>query len=186
MAITASDYPACIFEDCRNRSRNKRPDLCYTHYKQDRRGEELRPVVHRQRTVAGADGSILCNSCGRFLPKDNFFKSKVSRFGVKAKCKSCHGEYQKRQRLLSTYGISFEEWEAMLGKYDHKCAICRTPENELAMGLVVDHNHETGEVRAPLCANCNAGIGMFYEREDLLARAIDYVRLHGIRSEVQA
>lgn len=38
----------------------------------------------------------------------------------------------------------------MLALYDGKCWICRT-----ADAKVVDHCHQTGRIRGPLCYSCN-------------------------------
>lgn len=42
-------------------------------------------------------------------------------------------------------------------------------------GLVVDHNHDTGEVRKLLCFECNTGLGFLQENVELLKRAIEYL-----------
>ena len=42
-------------------------------------------------------------------------------------------------------------------------------------GLVIDHNHRTGQLRGLLCNKCNIGIGYFGEDVWILASAIKYL-----------
>ena len=55
------------------------------------------------------------------------------------------------------------------------CAICQT-----APAVHVDHDHETGAVRALLCFNCNGGLGQFRDDPALLQAAADYVERHRV------
>lgn len=61
----------------------------------------------------------------------------------------------------------------MLAFQDGLCAICRT-----APAVHVDHDHETGAVRALLCFNCNGGLGQFKDDPYLLRMAAFYVEHH--------
>jgi recombination endonuclease VII len=63
--------------------------------------------------------------------------------------------------LKAKYGITLEDYAAMLERQDGQCAICGTADEK----LVVDHNHTTGRVRSLLCHLCNALIGC--AREDV-------------------
>jgi hypothetical protein len=42
--------------------------------------------------------------------------------------------------------------------------------------LCVDHDHQTGYVRSLLCHGCNTGIGLLKEKEEILLKAIEYLR----------
>lgn len=58
------------------------------------------------------------------------------------------------------------------------CAICgRAPYG--VRGLVVDHNHLTGEVRGLLCQPCNSAIGQLQDSPVLLAKAAAYLTERG-------
>ena len=61
------------------------------------------------------------------------------------------------------------------------CAIC-----QVAPAAHVDHDHETGAVRALLCFNCNGGLGQFKDDPYLLHAAAYYVELHTARQQVAA
>lgn len=66
-------------------------------------------------------------------------------------------------RRKRTYGLVPAEYKIMLAAQDACCALCGHPESRQSRGhvlpLAVDHNHQTGAVRALLCAECNQGIG---------------------------
>ena len=54
------------------------------------------------------------------------------------------------------YGITEDEYTAMLEAQEGRCAICN-----LERKLVIDHDHKTGKVRGLLCKPCNAMLGPF-------------------------
>lgn len=111
-------------------------------------------------------------------------------------CKTCKNERQRKKRALDPerfrayyrkhwrkhalkhlYGLSWEEFEALLEKQKGVCAICGTT-REGTLG--VDHDHKTGKVRGLLCKLCNRGIGIFEKDPGTLQRAIDYLKAHGV------
>jgi hypothetical protein len=80
--------------------------------------------------------------------------------------------------LRRTFGITLEDFEALLVAQGGGCAICGRAAPE-GTSLHVDHDHETGVVRGLLCFTCNGALGMFTENEEYLARATDYVSSGG-------
>lgn len=84
--------------------------------------------------------------------------------------------------MQKTYGISLEQYEAMLAAQDNGCAICggeHTPEDRWKSGLRnlrVDHDHKTGVVRGLLCYHCNIGLGHFRDDPELIAKALSYLK----------
>jgi predicted nucleic acid-binding Zn ribbon protein len=69
--------------------------------------------------------------------------------------------------------------DTLTAKQGGKCAICGCKGYQLGngkIGLVLDHDHETGEARAMLCGKCNAGLGMFGESPERLRRAHEYAQ----------
>ena len=74
-----------------------------------------------------------------------------------------------------TFGISADEFDALLAGQGGGCAICgKRPERDASLHL--DHDHETGVVRGILCLSCNQGIGKFRDDAGLLERAARYLR----------
>lgn len=72
--------------------------------------------------------------------------------------KPTHDE-RRRYQLGKRYGITPEQYDEMLADQSGVCAICcGLPDRSNGSGpkrLVVDHNHDTGEVRGLLCWSCN-------------------------------
>jgi hypothetical protein len=71
-----------------------------------------------------------------------------------------HRERYRDQRLQRQYGISLAEYLAMYANQNGRCSCCNAPRPSSGKtGMVVDHNHTTGEVRGLLCLQCNIAIG---------------------------
>lgn len=85
-------------------------------------------------------------------------------------------ESVKNSRLVYRYGVPLKDYQEMLGQQNGLCAICSKPPSPKRM-LGVDHDHKTGLVRALLCQNYNAGIGMFSEDPLLLEAAMRYLSI---------
>lgn len=83
-------------------------------------------------------------------------------------------DYHRRTMLRAKYGLSMEEYAALLERQHGVCAICGQPPNEGGV-LHVDHDHTTGVVRGLLCPPCNTGLGNFRDDQRLLRRAIRYL-----------
>jgi hypothetical protein len=80
-------------------------------------------------------------------------------------------------RLLAEYGLTSDQFDALLISQTGRCAIC-------ASALIgkraanVDHCHVTGLVRGLLCTNCNCGLGRFRDDTSRLVAAADYLERH--------
>lgn len=80
-------------------------------------------------------------------------------------------------RIHKRYGLTTEEYDAMVIAQDNKCAICGNP-STTHKNLTIDHDHKTGKVRELLCQNCNSGMGHFKDDPDRLIAAAKYLRRH--------
>jgi hypothetical protein len=58
---------------------------------------------------------------------------------------------------VQSYGLSLQDYRAMLERQGKVCGICKTP----GKPLCVDHCHATGKVRGLLCRDCNLGLGNY-------------------------
>lgn len=75
--------------------------------------------------------------------------------------------------LRRNFGITIEEYNALLEKQNGVCAICQSKHK--TMRLSVDHCHKTGKVRGLLCGRCNTGIGMLLDSPELVTAAKKYL-----------
>ena len=87
-----------------------------------------------------------------------------------------------RKSLLKQYGLTPEDYSAMLASQGGVCAICGKPEcaidprNGRPKSLAVDHSHATGVVRGLLCVACNNAIGALDEDPSRFAAALEYLK----------
>lgn len=73
--------------------------------------------------------------------------------------------------MRQRYGLDPADYRAMVERQEGRCLICEDQPDP----LVVDHDHETGEIRGLLCSTCNSGLGMFKDSPVLARRASDYL-----------
>lgn len=64
----------------------------------------------------------------------------------------------------------------MLVDQKHCCQICERHITELPSQLVVDHCHQTNEVRGLLCYNCNTLLGVARDQIKVLENGIKYLQ----------
>ena len=79
----------------------------------------------------------------------------------------------REQDLRQLYGLSAEDFAAILASQGHACAICEQPNPDC-----VDHCHATGRVRGILCRACNTGMGQFRDDVAVLLEAAKYLEEH--------
>jgi hypothetical protein len=145
-----------------------------------------------------------CIGCRRELAPDAFGLD-----GKRSKCRECYAAYSRKWRaenrtkyrayskgrrlkeggrwarnvaLKAQYGITIEQYDAMLEAQGGLCAVCRRPEVEpdrwsgKVKSLAVDHCHDTGKVRGLLCSGCNTSLGKMKHDTGLLQAAINYLK----------
>jgi hypothetical protein len=93
------------------------------------------------------------------------------------------GSYQKvmDRHFRRKFGITFEIYNSMLSSQGGVCMICHKSNEKYKRALCVDHDHETGDVRALLCNDCNLGIGYFKDDPALMRIAMEYLERFGRR-----
>jgi hypothetical protein len=79
----------------------------------------------------------------------------------------------REKELRRKYGISLQDYHAMLAQQHGACAICRRTFDRTPC---VDHCHATDVVRGLLCSPCNQGLGCFDDDIDRMRAAADYLR----------
>lgn len=82
----------------------------------------------------------------------------------------------KKAYLKSQYGISIEEYDAMVARAEGRCEICDKLESDQKSPLAIDHCHKTGKVRGLLCVNCNTAIGLLKEDFGIIDKLVAYLK----------
>ena len=97
-----------------------------------------------------------------FFPPHNKKKN-----GMDSWCRSCRNDYRKKNYGFRGIADIKKAREAQQLK---NCIICG-----IETKIVVDHDHQTGDVRGGLCMNCNLGLGQFKDNPELLRLAALYL-----------
>lgn len=108
-------------------------------------------------------------------------KTAKSKKAWESENKACIKGYNLRASLKFNYGLSLEEYKAMVKSQNNRCAICdgkekRKSPNGKIKRLSVDHDHSTGRVRGLLCSDCNALLGLANDSTSVLLNAVDYLK----------
>lgn len=85
-----------------------------------------------------------------------------------------------REQSLKKYGITLAQYDQMIVDQNNCCKICDKEfiktSSEHRNPINVDHCHNTGKVRGLLCSKCNTALGNFNDNEDILLKAIEYLK----------
>ena len=93
---------------------------------------------------------------------------------VKIKNASVYQTSGRKHLLKKKYGMTLEQYDALLAQQKGVCAVCGDPPG--ARALHVDHCHASGLVRGLLCVGCNMALGALKE-DPLRMRALEaYIR----------
>lgn len=182
MAIT------CSIDECAEPAKAK--GMCPRHYQRVRKSGH--PTIVRRE----------CAECGTAF---TYEAKNGRRHAFCADCVTEHvrrhsARYNRRQSLaaenepefyvrlrayrfrsnIRRYGITPEQYDALLSTQGGLCAICGDAPDANGKGayarLHIDHDHATGLVRGLLCGRCNQGLGYFRDSPDSLASAIKYLK----------
>lgn len=137
-----------------------------------------------------------CRACGEVKSESEFYRNPIGVPGHRPDCKICHSARRRaeyaagiagrgrdvsyEQLLKREYGLTLADYNAMLRRQAHRCAICRRPESvKLSNGqlkrLAVDHDHVTGAVRGLLCHRCNVLVWALEDNHTSLAAIASYI-----------
>ena len=119
-----------------------------------------------------------CCECGEVKPRSAYYKNKTKSDRLQTWCKGCHDTRVRGHALRRMYGITEDDYDEMYRAQRGCCWICGVHQSTLKRRLNVDHDHESGDVRALLCCNCNKGIGLLGDDPKTVQRAADYLRFH--------
>jgi hypothetical protein len=82
----------------------------------------------------------------------------------------------RRKDILRKFGITPDEYDAMLERQGGVCAVCKDPPTYKR--LAVDHDHEAGKIRQLLCERCNLVLGKVDDDIELLNAMASYLQEH--------
>ncbi|QFR02426.1 recombination endonuclease VII [Streptomyces phaeolivaceus] len=140
---------------------------CASAYHQERqlaKGCNVRPRVDVP------EGHKYCRTCGEIKPYSEWTKNRSASDGLATLCRTCKASKGRAHHLKREYGITEAERDELIASQGGVCCICLA-----ALPVHVDHCHETGRVRGVLCFSCNAALGQFKDRPDVMRRAATYV-----------
>lgn len=146
-----------------------------------------------------------CSKCGEVKRLSDFSPAKQCADGYRPECKPCHNaiekarpkahrrsstaEYKRDERMRRLFGITLDDFEAMLAAQGGVCAICHEAcdwKRRDKQPLVVDHDHATGRVRGLLCHACNGLLGWARDNTHVLSSAIDYLERVEVKQDEAA
>ena len=113
-----------------------------------------------------------CVRCKAWLHRDVFHADKSRLYGLQQYCKPC----AKIRGAACRYKLS--ESDAVRLTTADCCEIC----GRSGVKFEIDHDHVTGFVRGVLCSRCNGALGQFLDSEEMLLKAVQYLRLKQERS----
>ena len=138
------------------------------------------------------DGRNRCKTCrgqySKLYRNKHKVRLKVYYKEWDAKNKELRYQVSRKSAMKYNYGITPEQFDALVIKQDNKCAICRYAQFPISgnryarkkvMNLDIDHNPQNGVVRGLLCRRCNTALGLFRESPAILLTAHRYVATDG-------
>ena len=157
----------CTGPECTRPAVRPKSGLCETHYQQLKVLGRLQPIrAWGQALIRDEAGNKKCPRCKDWKPESDFYVSKKSKDGFSSPCKSC----ESHRHLFDAYGISPEQYADLMRGHEGACAICLKQ-----VSLMVDHDHETGQVRGLLCRKCNLALGYLEDNMERINRAFTYL-----------
>lgn len=171
-------YVPCSNDGCSRPARSQsKPGLCHAcqaRASYHRRNPEAlyKPLGHH-----GKWKGVGCSKCG---------EPAVS-LGL---CSACYQRKHKKRptpekararRIKHRYGITLEQYDAMVEQRGNRCDVCGDPPSAANTRahwngkLCIDHCHDTGRVRGLLCNDCNLAVG-YGKTSAILERAAAYLR----------
>ena len=170
----------------------------YDHRLADRRAKGLpvRALTARESKELHAQGLHYCPGCECIKPVTEFSTTRHGS-GISPYCRECANEiarrrnatakgkaekqayYQRRKRqqrdntLRREFGITIDQYEAMLVEQNNVCAICGGVDK--SKSLAVDHDHKTGKVRSLLCGRCNPAVGFLLDNPEYARKVLAYI-----------
>ena len=95
-----------------------------------------------------------------------------------------HRDNRRKQhrnwRYLKHYNLTSDQVHFLSEIQEHRCPICSI--EFYGQKVCVDHDHDTGLVRAVLCDSCNRGIGLLGDDPERIKAAAAYLEWNKARN----
>lgn len=123
------------------------------------------------------DNSKYCSDTCRYAwqARNQSEKSRLRRQTYQKKWGLENWKHKRNYMIKYTYGITPEQYQELLEKQNHCCAICGRHETEFARKLAVDHDHNTSEIFGLLCQTCNHVLVGKHREPELFLKASKYL-----------
>lgn len=119
-----------------------------------------------------------CNNCGVLKNKIEFDINQIQagdRLVRRGECKVCR-QWKKPIPTKAKNEFIKKNPRPIIG-VSFLCPICKKSKPVLnKTSVVLDHNHETGEIRGYVCLACNTGMGNLRDDINVLKRAILWIK----------
>jgi predicted nucleic acid-binding Zn-ribbon protein len=126
--------------------------------------------------TAGRADAKYCPECGKVRARERFSKwaakpgsdEKIREW--RQRRRERHLVYARDWHYQDRFGMTAAEADAYIAGQGRRCGICSTPDD-----LVIDHCHDTGQLRGVLCRACNRALGLLGDTPEAIVRAIAYL-----------
>lgn len=108
-----------------------------------------------------------CSICG---PTTLYIKGGRPRCATKSMC----------EQMQLGYYIGMKDIEKLIGRRPIVCSVCLGARSHR---LVVDHDHDTDEIRGWLCDKCNLALGYLGDDADTIYRLAEYMNKYNKKKE---
>ena len=123
-----------------------------------------------------------CSTCKQEKPLSDFYKKrsicKICSNKASSKWKKENKEKdqlsRQKSKLKAKYGITIEQYQAMVEEQKGVCYICKSENPNRKLN--VDHCHKSGKIRRLLCDKCNMTLGLVNDSQELLKQFLFYLR----------
>lgn len=123
-----------------------------------------------ENTYQSRNNKRICLECRRVVQK-NWKRNNPDKVAYnRQKWQEANPGKAAEHRRKYNYGLTNDQYLAMLEKQKGQCAICKE-----VLPLCIDHDHTTGKIRGLLCDKHNKGLGFFNEDPEILQEAVSYL-----------
>lgn len=124
----------------------------------------------------------LCASCygkwWRSTDEYEFHYREKERIRDRRRWAGLSPEQKLDKTYRSNYGLTYQEVQDIYDSQDQRCAACK---NKINLGFdqgVVDHCHNSDQIRGILCPPCNKALGFVFDDTERLRGLIRYLEEH--------